>query len=330
MTDLINLGITQGDPAGIGLEIVCKSFLNYAPIHPSRITLFSSDQLIRDLSGEHWWADEFYRRYIQTGTVLIEEIDTPPHIQMGKVEARGSSSSYLAVSTAIDWALSGRLDAIVTAPINKAGWFIAGHPYPGHTDLLAQRSGISRYAMMLIAEPLLVTLVTVHIPLKDVPHAVTSENVLEKIQLTHEFLSYYKNKLYHKPIAVLALNPHGGEEDNIGNEEVVIDQAIKQANQNGIDVQGPFPADSFFTPVNLHKYSAVIAMYHDQGLIPLKMLGFERGVNVTLGLPFWRTSPDHGTAYDIAGKDQADPSSMIEAIDLALRLAQIKKEQPDE
>ncbi|MBN2541481.1 4-hydroxythreonine-4-phosphate dehydrogenase PdxA [bacterium] len=325
MTDEIRIGITQGDPGGIGPEIIFKTFYETNLPPHVKFILFSSKEYILKLGKNSPLAKRFYEDFIFSRQIEIEEVQSPPHFKIGEATSEGGAFSYDAVVSAIDAALVGKIDGIVTAPINKKAWFMAGRNYPGHTDLLADMSQVSNYAMMLVADPLRVTLVTTHIPFRDVADSITSEKVLNKIKLTHHFLKYHLKEHYIKPIAVLALNPHGGEDGNIGRDEEVIEEAIEEAKNEGINAAGPFSADTYFVPYNIQKFSGTIAMYHDQGLIPLKVLAFGRGVNITLGLPFWRTSPDHGTAYDIAGKNIANPTSMIEAIELALKLIENKR-----
>lgn len=214
-----------------------------------------------------------------------------------------------------------RADAVVTAPISKEAWALAGHgEFPGHTELLAARFGAERAAMMFEAEQLRVILVTTHIPLSEVARAVTAERVLDVIEMGHE--ACVRLGVARPRLAVCGLNPHAGEQGLLGDDEQrVIVPAMERARAKGIDVAGPFPGDTVFNAAVKKRYDMVVAMYHDQGLIPVKLLAFDRAVNVTLGLPTVRTSPDHGTAFDIAGRDLADPGSMGAAIDLAVRLA---------
>jgi len=211
------------------------------------------------------------------------------------------------------------VDCIVTAPISKEALKLAGFTWPGHTEMLAEFTGTREYAMMLVGGPLKVILVTIHTALKNVPGLVTKERVLRTILLARKACAMLGIK--EPKIAVAGLNPHAGESGVLGNEETKeISPAITQAKEQGIAVQGPYPPDVVFHKAFNGDVDMVVCMYHDQGLIPLKMIAFDKGVNVTVGLPIIRTSPDHGTAYDIAWKGIANPSSMREAMRLALRL----------
>jgi len=223
------------------------------------------------------------------------------------------------VLRAVADAQSGAIDAVATAPINKEAFAAAGVPWRGHTELLAHLTGASRFAMMFYAEALRVILATVHIPLKDVPGALTRAVVEDVISLSADELPRFGHP--GARIAVAGLNPHAGEHGLIGVEDdLVIRPAIDACRARGIAVDGPFPADTIFLRAVRGEFDAVVACYHDQGLIPVKMAAFGKAVNVTLGLPIIRTSVDHGTAFDIAGRNLADPSSLIEAVRLAARL----------
>jgi 4-hydroxythreonine-4-phosphate dehydrogenase len=214
-----------------------------------------------------------------------------------------------------------RADALVTAPISKEAWALAGHgEFPGHTEFLAARCGTKRVRMMFVTPSLNVMLVTSHVPLARVPALLTIERVLDTIELGHEACRTLGPA--NPRIAVCGVNPHAGESGLLGDEEArSIAPAIRAARERGIDATGPFPGDTLFRAALQGRYDLVVAMYHDQGIIPVKLLAFDRAVNLTAGLPIVRTSPDHGTAYDIAGKNLANPGSMHAAIDLAVRLA---------
>jgi 4-hydroxythreonine-4-phosphate dehydrogenase len=220
--------------------------------------------------------------------------------------------------------MSGKLDAITTCPINKQAMNAAGYPFPGHTELLAHLVGASSVAMMFLGSKWKIVLVTTHLPLKDVSKWITANRILSTLRLTGEGMKKHFG-ISHPKIAVLGLNPHCGEEGLLGDEEErEILPAITEARSLGIDVEGPFPADSFFDLSKYTTFDVVISMYHDQGLIPIKMHGFKEAVNFTLGLPFIRTSVDHGTAYDIAGKGLADPTNLVKAILTAANLSESK------
>ena len=236
---------------------------------------------------------------------------------------KAGRAAYDAIVEATSDAQAGRIDALATAPINKEAFAAAGLPWRGHTDLLAHLTSAPRVAMMFYAESLRVILATVHIPLAEVPRALTREVLEGTIDLAARELPRFG---FASPrLALAGLNPHAGEHGVIGREDDdVLAPAVAASRGRGIDVAGPFPADTVFVRAMRGEFDAVVACYHDQGLIPIKLVAFGRAVNVTLGLPIVRTSVDHGTAFDIAGKDIADPSSLIEAIKLAARLAQVR------
>ena len=224
------------------------------------------------------------------------------------------------IRAGVNGCMAGMLDGLVTAPICKEGVKLAGINAPGHTEFLAQLSGTRNYAMMLLGGRLRVTLVTRHIPLSMVSRSLTAEKVVSTVELTAKALPWLGVR--QSAVAVCGLNPHAGEGGTIGREEAdIIVPAIRALRRKGYAVEGPVPADTAFHRAVRGEFGAVVAMYHDQGLGPLKTIAFERGVNLTLGLPFVRTSPDHGTAFDIAGKGVANPQSMISAVRLACRLA---------
>jgi 4-hydroxythreonine-4-phosphate dehydrogenase len=229
------------------------------------------------------------------------------------------------IEEAVKWVRGGRLDAITTCPINKQAMNAAGYHFPGHTELLAHLVQTSPVAMMFLGSRWKVVLVTTHLPLKDVSKWITANLILSTLRLAHEGMKKYFG-IPHPKMAVLGLNPHCGEEGLLGEEErKEILPAIAEAKSLGMDVKGPFPADSFFNLSGHYAFDVVISMYHDQGLIPIKMFDFKEAVNFTLGLPFIRTSVDHGTAYDIAGKGSADPSNLINAILTASNLMKSKR-----
>ena len=287
----LRIAITVGDPAGIGPEIALK-----AASHPDLLAV-----CVPVLYGPS--SDTDLARY-----------------QAGRVSAEAGQCAYDAILRAVADARSGRVDAIATAPINKEAFAAAGIPWRGHTELLAHLTGASRFAMMFHAEALRVVLATVHIPLADVPRALTRDRLESIVMLASEELPRFG--LSRARLAVAGLNPHAGEHGLIGREEdEVMRPAIEACRARGVDVQGPFPADTIFLRAMKQEFDAVVACYHDQGLIPVKLAAFGRAVNVTLGLPIVRTSVDHGTAFDIARQGVADPSSLIEAVKLAAKLA---------
>jgi len=243
-----------------------------------------------------------------------------PSIPFGQLSARSGQCAYECVIKAIDLAMEGSVDAIVTAPLNKESIQLAGHMYPGHTEILADRTGATDTVMMLAAGAMRVLHVTTHIPLSQVPGTISTERILRVLELGNEALG--KMGVQNPLFAVAGLNPHAGEGSIFGDEEErIIAPAIGLALKKGIRVEGPIPPDVVFLKMHRGKYDAIVAMYHDQGHIPLKLLAFEAGVNVSLGLPIIRTSVDHGTAFDIAGKGLADPGSLVEALRLAASMA---------
>jgi len=283
------VGITVGDPAGIGPEIAVAT---------------AADARVREvceprLYGAHGAALAVFRR--------------------GEVSAEAGRAAYDAIVAAVGDARAGTIDAIATAPINKEAFALAGLPWKGHTDLLAHLTGTPRVAMMFHAQELRVVLATIHVPLADVAGLLTRELVDVIIDLTARELPRFG---YPRPrLALAGLNPHAGEHGVIGGEdEAVLRPAVDAARGRGVDITGPWPGDTVFGRAARGEFDAVIACYHDQGLIPVKLLAFGRAVNVTLGLPIVRTSVDHGTAFDIAGRGIADASSLVEAVRLAARL----------
>ena len=286
---LPRIGITVGDPAGIGPEIAERA------------------------------ADDEGVRAVCT-PVLYGAPDVCGTVPPGAASAAAGRSAYDAVVAATADAVAGRIDAVATAPINKAAWAMAGLPWRGHTELLAELTGARAVAMMFHAERLRVVLATTHVPLAEVPRRLTRERIEEVVALAHAELPRFGCP--HPRLAVAGLNPHAGENGLLGEEEEqFVRPAVEACRARGIAVTGPDPADTLFVRALRGAFDAVIACYHDQGLIPVKLVAFGEAVNVTLGLPIVRTSVDHGTAYDIAGRGVADPSSMIAAVRLAATLA---------
>ena len=238
-----------------------------------------------------------------------------------RATAEGGELSVQCVIKGINLAMNKHIDALVTAPICKEAILLSGYGYPGHTEMLHTFSGVECVVMLMVGGKLRVAFATTHIAIKDVPQSITTEGILGTITICSEGLKQYYG-LKMPRIAVCGLNPHAGEEGIFGDEErKIIIPAIEKARKKGIHCDGPVSADTVFYKALKGAYDVVVAIYHDQGAIPLKLHAFETGVNITLGIPFVRTSPDHGTAYDIAGKGIADPRSMIEAIKTAVRMA---------
>jgi 4-hydroxythreonine-4-phosphate dehydrogenase len=296
----IRIGITCGDINGIGPEVTLKA-----------------------VSSKHWKKEvdfTFIGPESVSGCSDHWKIPFSGKITPGKITAEASQTAVAAIERAVRGCLDGELDAMVTAPICKEGLKLAGINYPGHTEMIAELTGTKRYGMMLMGKGLRVMLATRHLPLRAVAAALTKENILEAIELTGETLKWFGFE--DGRIGVCGLNPHAGDGGALGDEEAkIIAPAIEAAQVKGFNAIGPVPADVIFFQTLEGQFDAVVAMYHDQGLGPLKMHAFDCGVNLTPGLPIVRTSPDHGTAFNIAGKGIASPDSMIAAIETAIQLA---------
>ena len=324
------LAITMGDPAGVGPEIIVRALDEPSIARHSQLLVVGDASVmeaavrcvgsrvqvrrIRDLAGAK----------SERGMLNVVDLGNLPWstFKTGQIDSRAGKASYEYVHVAIDMALAGEVDGIVTAPIHKQAMRLAGYHYPGHTEILAERSGTEHFAMLFVAGSLNVILVTIHCSMREALNSINAELVLEKIGLADQAM---RAMGIAKPrIAVAGVNPHAGEGGRFGDEEtVVLEPAIGLARAAGIDATGPYPPDTVFYRARRGEFDIVVSMYHDQGLIPVKLNGFAEGVNVTCGLPFVRTSPDHGTAFDIAWRGIADPRSMISAIKLAIRLAKV-------
>ena len=323
------IGITMGDPCGVGAEIIVRALADDALRNAARFIVFGlSEQLTytSDMLEVDWPFirdhHEDIRRYSENVVVLdYDEFAMPAAMPRGPSKI-GGQASLAFCEGAIEAAKVGLVDAIVTAPISKTSWREAGQKkFPGHTELLADRFRSRHVAMMFVAPQLRVVLATIHEALFELRNHFTIGCVFNPIDLADAALKRWFG-VQAPRIAVCGLNPHAGEDGRFGDEERrVITPAVLMANEAGIDAAGPFPADTVYLQALAGKYDCVIAMYHDQGLIPIKLLAWQDAVNLTLGLPIVRTSPDHGTAFDIAGKGKADPSSMTAAIRLAIELA---------
>ncbi|MEM1424120.1 MAG: 4-hydroxythreonine-4-phosphate dehydrogenase PdxA [Planctomycetota bacterium] len=338
------IAISMGDPLGIGPEVVLRSLLDARLRTAARYVVHGwSPALLRAAQAlgvePFWWRvpeGEAVEHASDTHDVLLVDppageapdaslLDHPP-----APTKQGGALSFSCVDRAIADCLRPegdprRADALVTAPINKAAWALAGRgKYPGHTELLATRARAKRFRMVFASDALRVALCTAHLPLMELRNALTIGRVHETIDLANDFCA--ELGVASPRIAVCGLNPHAGEDGLLGDEDGrIITPAIHAALQQGINAKGPFPADTIFREARLdepaRRYDIVVAMYHDQGLIPVKLLAFDNAVNCTQGLPFVRTSPDHGTAYDIARAYRASDSSMRRAVDLAVRLS---------
>jgi len=309
--------ITAGDPAGIGPEVTVKALRRIN--HP--VTVIGSIRALRracDICG-------IDMRFTEVTEPRILP-DSFPVIDPGDVEIpragptpQGGLHSYLCIKRASEIILQGKADALVTGPVSKEAINMAGIPFRGHTELLAELAGVRRTKMLLYLDELRVAHVTTHISLREVPDVLSEEEIVFTAEQTFAFLERLGES---GRIGIASLNPHAGEGGLFGNEEIsIIRPAVEKLRELGYDVEGPIPADTIFLRALRGEFRAVVAMYHDQGHIPVKLLGFNRAVNVTLGLPYVRTSVDHGTAYDIAGSCLADEGSMVNAISLARRLS---------
>lgn len=308
------IAVTMGDPAGIGPEVVLKALASPKIARLANFLLigdgFVIKKTVRDLK-------------LRLEAPFIDLANVPPEsFSYGRIDPACGRAGIEYIDRAIELLKTGEAAALVTGPLNKAAVRAGGlSSFLGHTEYLAAKTHSKSVAMMFTGKLLKVTLVTRHLALKDVARSLSVDKVLKAILLTHRYLQEYF-RIDDPSIGVTGLNPHAGEGGAFGSEEeTIIAPAVAKAGRSSRRIIGPLPADVAFHDCLNRKFDAVVAMYHDQGLAPFKMLYFADGVNVTLGLPFARTSPDHGTAFDIAGKGTADPSSMIEAIRLACRLA---------
>lgn len=325
------LGITMGDAAGIGAEIIVKSLADkhlYEIAQPivigdkkmmqRALDLLQSPLKINVVTN----LDNLNAKY---GTIDLIDLDNvPADLIYSQVDPRAGKAAYEYVEKAVQYAMENKIQAVVTAPLNKEALHAGGKMFPGHTEILAQLSGTKDYSMMLVSEKLRVIHVTTHVQLRKACDLVKKERVLTVIKLADENAKMLGFK--QPRVAVAGLNPHSGENGMFGDEDrKEIVPAVEAAKQLGINASGPIPPDTVFhRAANLNEFDIVVVMYHDQGHIPIKLLGFDTGVNVTVGLPFIRTSVDHGTAFPIAGKGIADSKSMTESLYLAAQMAQIK------
>jgi 4-hydroxythreonine-4-phosphate dehydrogenase len=332
MSEKLKIGISIGDVNGIGLEVIIKTLVD------NRIY----DYFTPIVYG-HTKVASFHRRSINAGELNFHVINDPSHaqhkkanmincweedvkIELGTINEIGGKYALLSLQRATADLVKGDIDALVTAPINKDNIQSEEFKFPGHTEYLQEMAGAAESLMFLVSDTLRVGVVTGHIPLKNVAETVTGDKILAKLKLMDASLR--QDFWIRKPrIAVLGLNPHAGDNGLIGSEEKdTIIPAIEEARANDILAFGPYPADGFFANGTYMQFDAVLAMYHDQGLIPFKQISFESGVNFTAGLNFVRTSPDHGTAYDIAGRNQASEISFREAIFTAAHIVKHRRE----
>ena len=301
----------MGDPSGIGPEVIAKSLSKASIRRLAKFIIVGDYGIYRRYSSKHFDKCTF---------IDLKNI-SPTQFHFGKSNAQSAKASLEYLKEALGLIMKKEVNALVTAPVSKEAICAIGEEFHGHTEYIANYFGIKNFAMMFVAHALKTVVVTRHIPLKEVSRAVSPKRLYDTIVLTADALK--RNfRIKHPSIAVCGMNPHAGEQGTIGTEEIItISPAIQRLKRKGLNIFGPFSADTLFYPPMAKKYDSIVAMYHDQGLIPIKTLYFNKLVNLTLGLPFIRTSPAHGTAFDIVGKNKADPSSMIEAIKLAVQLS---------
>jgi 4-hydroxythreonine-4-phosphate dehydrogenase len=319
------IAITMGDPCGIGPEIVAKLYMDAATLPPTLV--LGDEGLIRravrllglPLNVEVIDSPEDFT--LRPGKINVISLSRlPEDIPFGQLDARAGKAAYDYIRAGIDLALQKRIRAVVTAPINKEALRLADIHYPGHTEILADFSGTKDFAMMLMNNDLRVILVTIHVSLREAIEQVTVESELRTIRLAYHAMTQLG--IARPRIAVAGLNPHAGEHGLFGAEDdEIIRPAIQLAQSQGMDVSGPWPGDTVFMHARKGQFDIVVAQYHDQGLIPVKYMGLDEGVNVTVGLPFVRTSVDHGTAFDIAGTGKASHASLRVAVEQAALLA---------
>jgi 4-hydroxythreonine-4-phosphate dehydrogenase len=325
------IGITMGDPAGIGPEVVVKAVSSREVRRACFPLIFGSHPVIlraarrftKTVGVRRVLRAEYVRdRGNRIDVLHCTDLDHAG-VRIGRVNKVSGKMAADSVFCATQFALSDQIDAVVTAPLSKKGLRLAGYHFPGHTELLAYLTATRHYAMMFVSDRRMV-LATTHLPLAEVPRAISKKTIVDKLLVTREALQRYFGVKKPK-IGVCALNPHCGEDGILGSEEKrIIIPAVKTAQAKGIDARGPFSADTIFSPTRSQDFDGILAMYHDQGLIPLKAAGPGRAVNVTIGLPIIRTSPDFGTALDIAGKGVADSTGMKNAVLLACRMAKTR------
>lgn len=322
------IGITMGDAAGVGPEIIVKSLQSedvYERATPivigdAKMLKKAADVLKVEVAVKSVAADGAFEA--KHGEIACIDLDIlPEDLPYGEVSAEAGNAAFEYLRTAIELANEGRIDAICTAPLNKEALHKGGHIYPGHTEILAELTGTKDFSMMLSSPKLKVIHVTTHVGLLDAINMIEPDRVYKVIRLAHDTLR--KSGVDNPKIGVCGINPHAGENGlfGYGEEEEKIIPAIERAIGEGVDVEGPLPADTLFFRAQRGDFDIVVAMYHDQGHGPIKVLGLEAGVNITVGLPIIRTSVDHGTAFDIAGKGIVDERSMLEALNQAVELA---------
>jgi 4-hydroxythreonine-4-phosphate dehydrogenase len=327
----IRVGITLGDINGIGPEVVIKALSDARLLVDCTPIIYGSSKTINfhkksmDEEVFHFTAIKDAADFVDKKINVVQVWDEEPEIEFGVANETGGKHAFLSLEKATGDLAANKIDVLVTAPISKETILKAGFKFIGHTEYLADMAGVEEALMIMVSEELRVALATTHVALKDVSASLTREKVLEKIkQLNQTLISDFGKQ--RPKIAVLGINPHAGENGKMGTEEQeIITPAINAARNENIFAVGPFPADGFFGSEKRSEFDAILAMYHDQGLTPFKALAFDSGVNYTAGLPIVRTSPDHGTAFDIAGKNKASESSFRGALYMAIDIYRQRK-----
>ncbi len=325
------VAVTMGDPAGVGPEIVAKTFADEGFRAENRALLVGDRGMMEraiSLLGlplrVNGISDPEEASFREGEIDVVAASELPEDLPFGELDARAGDAAFRYVERAIALASGGRVAAIATAPLNKEAMHLAGHRYPGHTEILAELTATENYAMMLVTPELKVIHVSTHVALKEAVERATTERELAVIRLAHASLR--KLGVERPRVAVAGLNPHAGENGLFGTEDAErIRPAVEEAVDEGIEATGPWPPDTVMMRARRGEFDIVVVQYHDQGHIPVKLMGFDTGVNVTVGLPFFRTSVDHGTAFDIAGTGKADHRSMRAALDLARSLAEAEE-----
>ncbi|SDQ99475.1 4-hydroxythreonine-4-phosphate dehydrogenase PdxA [Halopelagius longus] len=327
------VAVTMGDPAGVGAEVAAKAYP--AAVEFARIVVVGDADAVRaaveacDAALDVRAVDSAAEASDDPSALSVLDMDNVDELAYGELRAEYGEASLAYVERAVELALAGEVDAIATAPINKQATRMAGSDHAGHTGLLAERTDTENYSMMLVEEDLRVTHVSTHVPLREACDLVTTENVLDTIRVTDDALR--ELGVESPRVAVAGLNPHAGDGGLLGDEdEAEIAPAVERAREEGIDADGPLSPDTVYVRAARGDFDCVVSMYHDQGHIPLKMLGFDgtggvSGVNVTIGLPIVRTSVDHGTAFDIAGEGIASETSMVDAVRVAATVVENRR-----
>ncbi len=325
------IGITIGDLNGVGLEVILKTVSDERVLKFCTPVIYGSSKVVsyhkNIVQVEFPFANIRTASEAEEGKVNVVNCwQENVNITLGKLSDTGGIYAYKALESAVAELKLGEIDALVTAPINKKAMQLANFPFPGHTEYITDQLNVSNSVMLMVSDDLRIGLVTNHLPVAKIAENITRQGIFDKIKILNETLKI--DFFIEKPtIAVLGLNPHAGDEGTLGEEEgTIILPAIEQAKELGILAMGPFAADGFFGSGNYKKFDAILAMYHDQGLVAFKALSFGDGVNYTAGLPVVRTSPDHGTGFDIAGQNAANPDSFRKAMYLALDIARHREE----